>query len=195
MKRFLLACLLPLGADAEPLDYDYVYLNANETETAEGADDSGETAGGFWTFTDTLHLFGSYDDTAAYVGAGANPAWDYDTRTLRIGIGGHYAVGDRTMIAPSIAVLRARREISAPAWTSARENTDTGFGMQLDLRHAVTDWFEVTAGGRYSKIFNDSTSEIVGGMLFHPTDWVAVGALYHEREDAAGTELTVRWYY
>ncbi|HEX6930337.1 MAG TPA: hypothetical protein VF267_13865 [Gammaproteobacteria bacterium] len=197
MKRtilFLLA-LLPGVAYSEPLNYDYVYLSANDTETDGGNEDSGETFGGFWSFADTLHLFASYDDAGAYTGAGSNPAWRYETRTLRAGIGGHYLIGKRMMIAPSIAVLRADREISAPAWTAPLESTDTGYGAQLDLRYAVTNWFELTAGGRYSRVFDAGNEEFVGGLLFHPTDWLALGALYHEGEDRSSTELTVRWYY
>ena len=36
---------------------------------------------------------------------------------------------------------------------------------------------------------------IVGGVLFHLNDAFAFGALYHDRDASASTELTVRWYY
>ena len=199
MKRILLytlaLALLPATAMSEPLNYDYVYLSANDTRTDSGNDDRGDTLGGFWSFADTLHLFGSLDDAGAYAGAGANAAWKYETRTLRAGIGGHYLLGKRVMIAPSIAVLRAEQEISAPAWTTARERSDTGYGAQVDLRYAVTSAFELTVGGRYSRLFDDNSTEGVGGILYHATDWLALGALYHEGERSESTELTVRWYY
>lgn len=192
---WLLVCLVPFAVEAEPLSYDYVYLSSNDAETGSSSGDSGETLGGFWEFADTLHLFGSYDDSSAYVAAGANPDWDYDTRTLRFGIGAHYLLGERTMIAPSIAVLRARREITAPAWSTPREDEDTGYSAQLDLRHALSDRLEITAGARYSKIFDRSDSELVGGLVFHATDRLALGALHHEGEEEAGMEVTVKWYF
>lgn len=197
IPRILLAAiaLAPFAVAAEPLDYDYVYLSSNDTETDDGRETDGDVFGGFWSFTDTLHVFASYDDAGAYTGSGENPLWDYDTRTLRAGIGGHYLLGERTMIAPALAVLRSEVEISAPAWTEPREVSDTGYGVQLDLRHAVTDWFELTAGGRYADVFDNGTTELVGGVVFHPTTWLALGALYHEGDDRNSTELTVRWYY
>lgn len=194
--RALLAtlALLPLAVAAEPLNYDYLYLSSNDTKTDDGSETSGDVFGGFWSFTDTLHVFASYDDAGAYAGD-MNPAWDYDTRTLRAGVGGHYLLGKRTMIAPAIAILRAEAEVTSPLWTSAREYSDTGYGAQLDLRHAVTNWFELTAGARYTQVFDNDATELVGGIVFHPTSWLALGALYHERDEANSTELTVRWYY
>lgn len=194
-RLLMVLVLLPFAVAAEPLNYDYLYLSANDTETDDGSESEGETFGGFWSFADTLHLFASYDDAGAYAGSGANPGWDYDTRTLRAGIGGHWLIDERTMIAPAVAVLHARADVTAPAWTYAREYTDTGYGVQLDLRHALADWFELTAGGRYSEVFDGDATEFVGGVVFHPTDWLALGALYHDGDARTGTELTVRWYY
>lgn len=195
MKAFIVlaAALAPLALQAEPLDYDYIYLSDHDADS--GAVDDGEAFGGFWTFAETLHVFGSYDDTGAYGGAGENPAWDYDTRALRVGVGGHYRIGERTMIAPAIAVLRAEMDVMAPAWTAPREFSDTGYGLQLDLRHALTNRFELAAGARYTDVLDNDSSELVGGIVFHATDWLALGALYHDREGEGATEMTVRWYF
>jgi len=190
---FLLAALLPVAALAEPLDYDYIYLSDTDTETDSGAETSGDVFGGFWSFAKNLHVFASYDDAGFY--AGSNPAWDYDVKALRAGVGGHYLVGERTMIAPAVSLIRAEGDVMAPAWDAPRNIGDTGYGVQLDLRHAVTNWLELTAGGRYADVLDDRTTELVGGVVFHPTTWLALGALYHDREDATGTELTVRWYF
>ena len=103
MRRLLLLAtlLMPGFAVAEVLNYDYVYLSRNGTE----ADGTG-TAGGFKSFGDHTHLFLSVDDTAFY--AGRHEDWDYDLRTVRIGAGGHYLLGKRTMVAPSLSVFRSR---------------------------------------------------------------------------------------
>lgn len=187
-----LALLAPLPVAAEPLNYDYVYLSSNNTEGS--ADNGGETAGGFWEFAETLHLFGSYDEGGNYSNTGSNPNWDYETRTMRAGVGAHYLLGTRFMLAPSVAVLRSRREIYIPN-SGQMEYSDTGYGMQLDLRYAVSNWLELTAGARSSRIFEDTRSDFVGGIIFHPTDWLAAGIVRHEGDDSAATEFTVRWYY
>src|SRR3546814_21011996 len=91
-RRLLVAVLvlLPGIAAAEALNYDYVYLSKNGTES-DGSSNGNGAAGGFKSFGGHTHVFASWDDTAFY--AGSNPAWDYDLRTLRIGAGGHYRVG------------------------------------------------------------------------------------------------------
>jgi len=197
MKTIILLVLVLFAPalHAEPLNYDYLYFSSNDTESDSGQDTGGEAFGGFWEFADTLHLFGSYDDAGSYTGTGANPLWQYDTRTLRAGIGGHYLLGTRVMLAPSIAVLHARREINASDWNGLRKYTDTGYGMQLDLRYAVANWLELTAGSRTSRIFGENETDLVGGIIFHPTHWLALGAIYHDSDSQSGAELTVRWYY
>lgn len=194
MKRIcvLALALLALPAAAEPLSYDYVYLSSSDAQSDGNQDSGGEAFGGFWEFADTLHLFGSWDD-GAYSTAGGDPSWQYETRSLRAGVGGHYLLGSRFMLAPSVAVIRAEREVTAPDWT--REYTDTGYAVQLDARYAVTNWFELMAGSRSSRVFDASDTEFVGGVVFHPTDWLAVGASYRESDVQHGTELVLKWYY
>ena len=190
MRTLLLlaAALLPGLAPAEVLNYDYVYLSRNGTE-----DDGTGTAGGFKSFGGHTHLFASFDDTAFYASSHAN--WDYDLRTLRVGAGGHYLVGERTMIAPSVSVFRSQGEVLAPSWDAPRELRGTGYIAQFDLRHAVTQRIELTAAARVTRFAGDQWRETIGGVMFHATDHWAFGALYHDREGQAGTEFTVRYYY
>lgn len=185
--------LLPAVARAEVLNYDYVYLSRNGMETDGRSRGEGNTVGGFKAFGGSTHVFASLDDGGLY--AAANPNWDYDLMTLRVGVGGHYLLGERTMVAPAVAVLRVDGEAMAPAWMAPRELSGTGHVVQLDLRHAVTDWLELTAAARHTKLLGDSSTELVGGVLFHLNDAFAIGALYHDRDASASTELTVRWYY
>lgn len=185
--------LLPGSALGEVLNYDYLYLSRNGTETDGRSSSDGNTIGAFKSFGDHTHVFASLDDGGLY--GGANPNWDYDIRTLRVGVAGHYLVGKRTMVAPGLAFLRVDGEAMAPAWAAPRDASGSGHVVQLDVRHAVTDWLELTAAARYTKLLGHSSREFVGGVLFHLNDSVAFGALHHERDDATSTELTVRWYY
>jgi hypothetical protein len=184
----LALALLPTTAAAEALNYDYVYLSRNGTES-----DGSGTAGGYKSFGTHTHVFASYDDTAFYAGSHAN--WDYDLRTLRVGAGGHYLLGARTMIAPSFSVFRSRGDVLAPTWAAPRKLEGTGYIAEFDLRHAVTDWLELTVAARRSRFADSTWSEYVGGVMFHASDHWAVGALYHDREGQAATEFTVRYYY
>ena len=99
------------------------------------------------------------------------------------------------MVAPAVAFLRVDGEAMAPGWAGPRDVSGNGHVVQLDVRHAVTDWLELTAAARHTKLLGDSSTELVGGVLFHLNDAFAFGALYHDRDASASTELTVRWYY
>lgn len=191
----LAAAAVCLSANAEPLNYDYVYYSATEIDNDSGASDSGDTLGAFLSFADTLHLFGSVDTAGAYSGGSTNSNYSYDTLTLRVGIGGHYLLTERLMIAPAIAVLRSRTEVSSPNWMYAREYEDTGYGAQVDLRYWFGNRWEVTGGARYSRVFDNSATELTAGPVFHINDWLALGALYHDGENRNSTELTLRWYF
>ena len=185
--------MLPAAARAEVLNYDYVYLSKEGAASGRDGNDGNGTAGGFKSFGEHTHVFLSYDDTAFY--AGNNENWDYDLKTWRIGAGGHYLVGERTMIAPAFAVFRSRGEVLAPSWMAPRKLQGTGTILEVDLRHAVTHWLELVASARRTRFEDASWTELVGGVLFHPNDRWAVGALYHDRDDARSTEFTLRYYY
>ena len=185
--------LLPAAACAEVLDYDYVYLSREGAASGRNGNDGNGTAGGFKSFGEHTHVFLSYDDTAFY--AGSNADWDYDLKTWRTGAGGHYLLGQRTMIAPAFAVFRSRGEVMAPGWASPRRLAGTGTILEVDLRHAFSDWLELVASARRTRFEGASWTERVGGVLFHPNNRWAVGALYHDRNDARSTELTLRYYY
>lgn len=190
MRRPLLLAmlLLPGAAAAEVLNYDYVYLSKNGTES-----DGNGTAGGFKSFGGHSHVFASFDDTAFY--AGNQDDWEYDLRTLRIGAGGHYLIGKRTMIAPSLSVFRSTGEALAPSWTSPRRISGTGYIVQVDLRHAVSNRLELTAAARRTHFEDATWSELVGGVIFHANDKWALGVLYRDGEERRSTEFTVRYYY
>lgn len=194
---FGIAC--SFSASAEPLNYDYVYLSNHDIEKDDsGKSDSSDVLGAFWEFTDTLHATVSYDSAGAYASSFASPA---EVNTYRFGVGGHYLLNDNLMIAPAVyavrgeAQLRDRSGTPPPGWDSNFELADTGYAVGLDLRYMLNPQFELTAGAKRTSLFDNDNSEAVGGVLYHPTDWLALGALYHDREDSTSTELTVRWYF
>ena len=191
-RPILALLLLPACAGAEVLNYDYVYLSKEGAASGQSGGGNG-TAGGFKSLGQHTHVFLSYDDTAFYAGSHEN--WDYDLKTWRVGAGGHYLIGTKTMIAPSFAIFRSRGEVKAPTWASSRGLSGNGTILELDVRHAVTHWLELVGGARRTRFQDESWSELVGGVLVHPNDRWALGVLYHDREDERSTELTLRYYY
>jgi hypothetical protein len=184
----LAALLLPGLAPAEVLNYDYVYLSRNGTES-----DGHGTAGGYKSLGQYTHVFLSVDDTAFY--AGSHDNWDYDLKTWRIGAGGHYMIGARTMVAPALSVFHSEGTVLAPSWLAPHRLNGNGYIAEVDLRHAVNDHVELVAAARRTEFQGERWNELVGGVMFHANAKWAFGALYHRREQKNSTEFTVRYYY
>lgn len=182
----------PAPGVAEILNYNYVYLSRNGTESDQDSG-GGTTAGGYKSIREHLHVFGSYDDGALY--AGSHPTWAYDLKTLRVGAGGHFFLGKRTVFAPSLSIFYSHGTAKAPSWSVPHQLSGTGFIAQFELRHAVTRWLELTAAARRTKSIDGSSTELIGGVMLHVHPKWAVGVMEHEREHKASTELTVRYYY
>jgi hypothetical protein len=195
MRRLLLfaALLLPGLAPAQTLNYDYVYLSRNGTGSEGRGSDGHGTAGGYKSFGEHTHGFASVDDTAFYAGIHAD--WDYDLKTWRVGAGGHYMIGERTMIAPALSVFHSEGDVLAPSWPAPRKLNGNGYIAEVDLRHAATARIELVAAARRTQFAGDRWNELVGGVMFHATPKWAFGALYHRREQKDSTEFTVRYYY
>lgn len=188
LAALLLPGLAPAQTQTATLNYDYVYLSRNGTE----ADGNG-TAGGYRSFGEHTHVVVSVDDTAFYAGSHAD--WDYDLKTWRVGAGGHYMLGERTMIAPALSVFHSEGDVLAPSWTASRRLNANGTIAEVDLRHLATARVELVAGARRTQFDGDRWNELVGGVIFHATPRWAFGALHRRRESRGSTEFTVRYYY
>ena len=185
----LLAVSQPLAA--EPLNYDYIYLSSGRIEPEDGESRNATAFGAFYSFADSFHGFVGVDDGGAY--AATVPA-DADIRNWRIGAGGHFFIGKNLIIAPTAALIRGKaRWAYMPGMY--REIEDDGYALQLDARWNFTGRWELVGGLHRSELFDESDTEIVGGILWHPTDWLALGAIAKDRETAGITELTGRWYF
>lgn len=187
----LLALSTPLAA--ETLDYDYVYGSHQETDNGEQSSEN-DTLGGYWSFTERMHLFVSYGDAGFYA---AGPDNNWESLAARLGAGTHWMLGENTMIAPELALVRVEYEVpdGAASPYAGATRTDTGYSAILELRHRFAPWLEVIGSGRYTKVFDNGSSQFIAGPVFHLNKHFAMGALYQTREGDAGWELTVRWYY
>lgn len=182
----------PAPGVAEILNYDYVYLSRNGTESDQQSG-GGTAAGGYKSVREHLHVFGSYDDGAMY--AGSHPNWDYDLKTLRVGAGGHFFIGKRTVFAPSVSIFYSHGTVMDASWSAPHRISGTGYIAQFELRHAVNRWLELTAAARRTKSIDGSSNELIGGVMLHVHRNWAFGVMEHQRDHKASTELTVRYYY
>ncbi len=184
----LALCLLANVAQADALNYDYVYLS----KVGNSSNGNG-TGGGYKSFGENTHAFFSADDTAFY--SGSHRDWNYDMKTWRVGIGGHYKIGKRTMIAPELAVFHSRGTVTSSEWPDGHAMSGNGYMVEVDLRHALTDRIELSAAARRTQYAGDSWNEFIGGVMFHATHHWAFGVLQHRTDQKSATEFTVRYYY
>ncbi|MDX1442804.1 MAG: hypothetical protein R3270_03385 [Gammaproteobacteria bacterium] len=203
MRYLFLAGLLlaAMPVAAEPLNYDYIYLSSGRIEPEQGESRNASAFGAFYSFANNFHGFIGVDDGGAY--AASAPA-DADIRNWRIGAGGHFLVSENVMLAPAAALLRGTVEyraciplgpnLPACSWTDM-EASDTGYVVQLDARWNFAERWEVIGGLHRSELFEESETEIVAGILWHPTDWLALGAMAKDRDTSSIAELTGRWYF
>lgn len=187
------------GAAAEPLNYDYIYLSAGKLENDDGTETSGQAFGAFYSFTESSHGFIGIDNGGSYA------AVNGDSQTIRAGYGGHFFVTDSLIIAPAFALLRTTVEWDDPVMLAGlntkqlsshqNEDSDTGYALQLDARWNFAERWELIGGLHRSEVFDEGNTELVAGILWHPLDWLALGAVGKERSHASMLELTGRWYF
>lgn len=196
-QRFFLAgcALLLAGAAAgEPLNYDYVYFSHQQVDQDNNQETENDAYGGYWEFTQRLHMLASYGDGGFYAAAGGG---NVDSRALRLGLGAHWLLGEDTMIAPELAVIRAEYDVPGSWMTpdAGYSYSDTGYGAIVDLRHRLAPRLELLGSARYTRVFDGSQTQFVAGPIFHLNEHIALGALYQSQEGDTGWELTIRWYY
>lgn len=180
----LVAASVSASAMAEPLSYDYTYLSHQQTHV-DGQSFRNDTLGGYYELGARAHLFGSYGNAGAY----GNPAWK-NSRAARFGAGGHWLIGEDTMIAVESALMRA--QFDKPGVGTVR---DTGASAIVEFRHRFAPWAEAIASASRSEVLGRRTSEFVAGPVFHLNRTFAVGAFYRRSEGSSGFEVTARTYY
>lgn len=183
MKRIVLIGILSLGSgvQAEPLSYDYVYASRTDTEV-NNQDAEGDTFGLFTEFAEHWHVTVSQGD------AGWGPA-GAEQLTTRFGLGGQVFLSDRTLLAPTLSVLRIETD------TPAASNDETAYAVQLDLRHRITDRLELVTGVRHLDLDAGSRSGVEAGLMFHLNNWVAIGGIARHEDSVNSMEWTFRIYY
>jgi|GEM_PF-5793735 len=172
------------AARAEPLSYDYAYLS-HQKDHVNGEAFANDTFGAYYQFGGNWHVFGSYGNAGSY----GNPAWK-DSRAARVGLGGHWLIGEDTMIAAEGAVVHAQFE--KPSVGTVR---DTGGSAIFEIRHRFAPWCEGIASASHSDVLGHRTDEFVAGPVFHLNRIFALGAFYRRMDNSSGFEVTFRTYY
>lgn len=182
----LAACgLWSAGAlHAEPLNYSYGYLKSGEWHI-NGRSFRNDTLGAYIETGKHVHLFGSVGNGGSYTG----PTLD-GSRTLRLGIGGHWLLGQDSMIAVEAAALR-----TSYRWRNQGRMAHLGWSAILEYRYRFAPSWEFVATGTRTELWNWRTQEFALGPVWHVNDTLAVGAFYRRMDGHNGFDVTIRTYY
>ena len=180
----LASLLLAPALCAEPLNYSYGYLRSGEWHV-DGRSFRNDIAGVYIEAGKHVHLFGSLGKGGAY----AAPTLQ-DARTLRLGIGGHWLLGQDSMIAVEAAAIRASYR-----WHDAGRMAHLGWSAIVEYRYRFAPAWEAIVTGTRTQLWNWRTQEFAVGPVWHLNDTVAIGAFYRRMDGNSGFDATIRTYF
>jgi predicted porin len=164
-------------AQTKPFNYTYVELGYAETEFDLGGpgdiDGDGFTLRGSLELNDEWHAFASYGN--------ADLDFGIDLDTWAIGAGYRYPLRDDTDIYGRLMY------VDMEADTGFGSADDDGLGLQVRLRHRLTDEFEVEGGIQYLDVNDSDTSlQAEGRYYFQDNFSVGVGLTFGGDSDGIG---------
>lgn len=187
MRGWLLGLTILLVAPAlraEPLNYSYGYLRSGEWHV-DGRSFRNDVVGVYVETGPHVHLFGSLGKGGAY----ADPTLQ-DARTLRLGIGGHWLLGQDSMIAVEAAAIRARY-----LWDGNEEMAHLGWSAIVEYRYRFLPRWEVILTGTRTELWDWRTQEFAIGPVWHINDTIAIGAFYRHMDGHNGFDASIRTYF
>lgn len=180
--RALLSCLalaLPVVSQAAEPRYTYGelgYINADYDDISEDGDGFG--IGGSYALNKNVHVVADYSDIDLDNG---------DASTLSLGVGVNFPLR-----AGFDAVGRARyidSEVDRPG-----DDDESGYGLEAGVRAMINPALELNGGVRYTDVFDDNTSLVVGG-LYDLGSSFALGGEFEYSDDYTALFLKARLYF
>ena len=186
MIRYLLIPILAIGAvNAARAEFNYNFVQASYGEVdfdSPNVDGDNIGLGGSIAMTPAFHLFGNADF--------ADLSNNYDASSWEAGVGYNAA------ISPIVDIVAQLSYQSVDVDTPFGNADDSGFGVGVLLRVALTDLLELNGGIKYVDLDDsgDSTA-FVGAALFNITDRVSLGLNLALDDDAEQYGILGRFYF
>jgi hypothetical protein len=184
MKKmaFLLIFFLPYASHARDLSYSYIEIGAASTETEVlGIEIEG----------DAKSVFASAEigDKAYIHAAYGNTEFDFDIETnlFSAGLGLHTDISEGTDIFVEVSFVSS--EVEQPSFGS---EDDTGTGVDIGIRHLVSDSLELNAGFAQVSIFDESETAFGVGARLYANESISVGIEYATADDTDGVGFSLR---
>lgn len=191
---------LPLGAHAveQNLSYNFLQVSYSDTDVDSGGETfSGDGFGfaGSIEFGPTAFLFAEYESVGADesfdTGFGSVSA-SVDATMLSAGIGGAWALSDRSNFFARAAFLKADADLDIEGFGSWSDD-DTGYGLQLGVRGMASDAMELFASATYVDVFDGSETGFDLGGRFWITPAFGLSLAYGTADDTDSLTLGARF--
>lgn len=184
---------IPALATAQTFNYNYVeggYMSVDPDNMSTDAD--GFNLGASALLTSNIFIFSGYSELETNRIPGFNAVFNF--RSVDAGVGYRMALGDVTDLNLKGAVLSGRIKLKNAGFLSGSD-TDTGYRLSVGLRHLLTDQVELNGGLSYSDIFDDDSTALNAGILFHLTPSFSIGGGYTYTSDSTGWTAGLRFNF
>ena len=193
-----LALMLPLGAMAEGLSYNYIEGGYSKATQENGSSNDFDYDGFYGAVSGKVapnfYLFGDYRYYESDSFGPGHSRVDYDIG--RIGAGFLVPLNPRLDLNAGGGALFAKFDFEGPASPATpRDNDDTGYFLQGGARALVLPNWEINGGFRYEKIFDDSETVGLVGTVFNFTPAFGVTGGYEFRDDFDAYTIGARFNF
>jgi hypothetical protein len=166
------------------MNYTKLEVAVLDVEVGQGLDVDGDgfEFGGSFEITDSIHLFGSWQDQSL--------DFDIDGRSLEIGGGWSHSFSDKLDFVGTLSYVDA--ELKQGSFTA----DDDGLALGGGIRTRLGDSFELDVGLKYVD-FDESGSDTgfgVGGHYYF-NDSMALGATADFNDNADTLRVGFRWEF
>jgi hypothetical protein len=166
------------------MNYSKFEISVLDVEVAQGLDVDGDgfELGGSFELSDSIHLFGSWQDQSLDFGI--------DGRSLEIGGGWSHSASDKLDFVGTLSYVDA--ELKQGSFTA----DDDGLALGGGIRTRLGDSFELDAGLKYVD-FDQAGSDTgfnVGGHYYF-NDSMALGATADFNDNADTLRVGFRWEF
>lgn len=152
------------------------YVNADYDDVNEDGD--GYVIDGSYQLTKQIHVVADYTDVDLDNG---------DASTLSVG------AGLNLPLRPGFDVVARLRYIDAEV-DRPGDNDETGYGIEAGVRTMINPQLEINGGVRYTDVFDNNTSLVIGG-LYDVVSNFAVGGEFEYSDDYTALVLKARLYF
>jgi hypothetical protein len=182
------ASTLSVGAFASNFSYNYVDVSAGELQINDNTDGKFQTGTASISINDNFYVTASADHYTFDVAP-----FSLSQNTQKLGFGAHASIADSTDVYAIASVLNTKSKISYFSFNDS--TTEIGYALNVGIRHAIDDVFEVDASLSNVHQFDDFNTIYTLTGLAHITSNLDILITAQKPEDAEVYSAGIRYNF